>query len=574
MFSMNCKNCNAELEDGVERCPVCGMKAGSVSIKRSIKKMWITIAVASAIVLTLAISLVLIVPGGILRQSSDSSAANASEPLRDLFYVRNGALCYTSIDSISPKEIVQYDLPPQWRTVFAIQVSEDGRRFFYPKDIDNTKPNYCADIYCYDLMSKNPEALKVGSDINNYTINQDGSKIFYLKDKTLYVSDLADTDKIAANVCRFYIDKKGDRLIYETFDGRLVQYTVRKAAKDIGPGVVLQYVSADLNTVYYLKGDSLYLLKNGKNVSMIASGVVSVSNIYADGSLYYLKKNPANTLKSLYYYSDGRSAKISGYCDYAWSNEDHRTQTVLNSDASYCGSDGPLLVYSQPADGKADASDGAGPAELYACSGSKVLGKIGDKKPIRVEYDNINNKIYYAIDHSKNQFLYDLYCVAIDGETAFEVRKYAEDVSTGDILFGGNVVFIKSESNFGDGDLYVNNLKTDSFSNILNWWTNSANAFTYMGNISKYDHTFTLKLYQDEKVTKLANDVTFYMSYHFENKLAYLVRKGKRAVTGQLYLYDGAQAGQQIDTEVNAIIAPLGNQYYSFWDDQPTYDIE
>ena len=28
------------------------------------------------------------------------------------------------------------------------------------------------------------------------------------------------------------------------------------------------------------------------------------------------------------------------------------------------------------------------------------------------------------------------------------------------------------------------------------------------------------------------------------------------------------------DGDLNAIIAPLGNQYYSYWDDRPTYDVE
>ncbi len=562
----------------MERCPVCGVEAGLKNTEqRSNKKLWIAAAIASAIILALAISLIILDPGGIARQSILSSAAKTPEPLRGLFYVRNGILRHTSIDSISPREIVQYDLPPQWRTVFAIQESEDGRRFFYPKDIDNTKPNYCADIYCYDLTSENPEEFKIGSDINNYTINQDGSKVFYLVDKALYVSNLTGSDEIAANVCRFFIDKKGARLIYETFDGRLVLYAGKNKAKAIGSGFVLQYVSSDLNTVYYMKDGSLYLLKDGKDVRRLDSGVVSISNLYADGSFYYLKKNPANTLNSLYYYSDGRSAKISENCDNTWGDEAHRVQQVLDSKASYCGSDRPLLVYSQPAAGTAVTANGTGPAELYVCSGSKVLGKIGDEKPELLKYDAGNNKIYYGVNHNEDPFLYDLYCVTTAGEKASEAVKLAEDADFFGILPGGDVVYLKSESDSPGKDLYVNSEKIDSLSEILEPLKNgtaSFASFAYADNISRADHTFTLKLYQDGKVAELADDVTFYSCSYYNNSVAYLVRKGKRATTGGLFLYDGAKAGQPVDTEVNAIIPPMENQYYSYWDDQPTHDIE
>lgn len=75
-------------------------------------------------------------------------------------------------------------------------------------------------------------------------------------------------------------------------------------------------------------------------------------------------------------------------------------------------------------------------------------------------------------------------------------------------------------------------------------------------------------------MTKLADNVTNYMSRHYGNRLAYAVWTNKAVKTATLYLYDGSEPDRQIDTGVNAIIEPLKNQYYSYWDDQPTYDIE
>ncbi|HEX2947050.1 MAG TPA: hypothetical protein VHT96_13970 [Clostridia bacterium] len=601
------------------------------------RKSWIILTAAAGLILALAVL-------GIIPRNIFPLAANAPEPLENLFYVKNGTLYFTPLDTIAPKEIVDYNLPPEQREVFLLRESVDGRRFFYPDEIDNTKTNYCADIFCYDMASKTPRTMKIDSDINNYAINQDGSKVFYLKDKALYMSNLSKTKKLADEVSMFFINKEGSRLMYLTPDSRLFHYTGRGEAKELLSGITLLYVSPDLNTVYYLKDKNLYMLKDGNDTGMLDTDVVSVQNIYADGSFYYLKTNylkpfdyvnddmaasdaemkePKESdypdrksyseagrkyeakkardemritlkndkhreMKSLHYYSNGQSVKISGYCDNVWRDENHMVLWGWNLMVSDCGNDRPFMVYSQLTSDKINMSDVNGPAnvynhimnnvidnvEIYICGGSEVLGKLGDKKPVRVQYDTENNKIYFAVDHSENPYLYDLYCVTADSGNKSEVRKYAEDVYSLDILLGGNVVYVKSESNFGDGDLYVNNVKIDSFSNVRNWWTNSTNSFTYAGNISRYDHSFKLKLYKDDKITKVADKITNYISCFYGDRLVYLVWKNRNNFTGQVYLYDGPQANRLVDTEVNGLIPSMKNKYYSWWDDRLTHDPE
>lgn len=623
---MNSKNCNSEIEQTEK--------------KNRGRRIWVLTALGAGVVLILILLLIFTIFRGSICAPDDKVG-------NPLFYTKNGKVYYTSTDEIAPVEVISpnekvLDRSFSYYDVFSIQVSKDGRKLFYPNNIDLNNPEYNADIFCCNLASKNHDTIKVGSGINNYVPNQDGSKVYFLKNKDLYVSDLSNIKKIAAGIEEFCINKEGDLLMYVTLDSRLFQYTESyNEVKEIASNAKLHYASADLKTIYYLKDNSLYLLKDGKDAQMIVSDVASVLNIYEDGSLYYLKAHPIimsdyvnddmaasdakikepnesdypdrksyieacnrfmeknarddlrqllktdriEEINTLYYYANRKSTIVSEYCGNVWKDTDKIKLMPYHSLPVYCGNDRPLLIYYQFKAQKINMSDVTdytdiyndimnsllNNQETYVCSGSEVLKKIADKKPDQLEYDIGNNKIYYAVNHYDDKFHYDLFDVVIDGSKVSEARKYAENVQLPNYFsVGGSVIYLKSDgSNHLGGDLYVNNEKIDSHVDHSVCRIENTHSFIYATDYKK--GTYTLKLYQDGKITKISDNVSLYQ-YFDDNRTAYVVGTPVND-TAKLYLYDfGSQASQLVDSGMSGIFSPVKNFYYGY--NRSTYPME
>ena len=494
--------------------------------------------------------------------------------VQNLFYIKDGSIYHTPLDKIDLNKIA----PDTYnnnvsRNILYFQVSEDGKHMFYSDNIDTTMENVCADVYFCDLTDLSKERLLIGSKINNYVINQDGSRIYYVKDKILYLNDLSVTHEIASNVDQFFIDRAGDRAIIVTKEGRLLLYTVDKEVKEIDKNAVIHYASEDLNTIYYFNGNTFCRLMDGKKLQVIDSDIYAVLHLYEDGSLYYLKATDQTlSVYNLYYYSNGQSALVSDRCTNVWRNEDKKERLALHMDAFsgtkplrydsyYCGDDRPIMVYSEP---KADNSSD----EVYVCGGSKVLGKLADEKLDRCAYDLKNNKLYYT--YVKDfAFINDLYCATLSDTDVSNIEKYAEGVFIADnFLQGEFVIYFKNEESF-TGDLYINQEKVDRFVNVLNVRREEATD-TFLYECDNPGKASTLKLYRDGITTELAKDVFWYQQYA-DGRIAYSVGSPP---DGQLYLYDGTGERLLIDTGMAVIVTPLENKYYSYWDSRPPYELE
>lgn len=491
-------------------------------------------------------------------------AAELPKPLPNLFYIKGTSVCYISGDIISPKEITIF--PYNTQDQFYIRVSEDGKKLFYPDHVDVSKTDYCADLEYYELSSENPTSEMIDSEMNNFTMNQDGTRIFYLKNKDLYLSNLDTCDELATDVIEFYINKKGDTVIYVTSDHRLCRMTKDKYVTEIDINVKLQYVSPDLNTVYYIKDKNLYQLKAEKDIQRIASGLNSESDsiiyIYGDGSLYYLKPNYLNTsinTNSLYYYSNGKSTKISNYCSNVWMYSNETTHRDY-----YQGNNKPILAYTQVMPGNNNV-------EQYLCSGPNVLKKIATGDLNNLIYDIEHDRIFYIINFDQQSNQGDLYYVTVNGTEAAG-QKYIEDFIMYDpysIVIDDSVVYLKSGNNFAeDYYLYVNKKKIDS--KVIGWIypIENTDSFIYLNNAYIGEIcTETLNLFKDGKAIKISDHVSSYCAYD-DNCIAY-VSVNAQGIK-QLYLYDGSQTRILLDSFssnlilLSDFITPEENTYSSF----------
>lgn len=326
-----CKNCNAALEDSAKICNWCGAEvAGKVALKN--KRMSRSIVIASLIIVMVCLILFISLftnNSGIgkkadltepdqtsivkkpntlkptstpikepVNQSDSDESTNSNSPVENLFYMKGSSVYHTSLDTIKTEEVI-HSLFRNVDVTDPIFVSEDGQKLFYPQNHRETADEFT--IFGCDLRSKATQPTLIDYKINSYAINQDGTKVYYFKDQDLYLRDNARIKKIDSGVLQFMIDKKGDWILYTTVNGALYQKKGNQKKEKIADNAAVQYASKDLKTIYYMQYQTLYQIKDGKNITEIASGVDFINYVFENDTIYY---QHSNTIKMSDYIID------------------------------------------------------------------------------------------------------------------------------------------------------------------------------------------------------------------------------------------------------------------------------
>jgi|GEM_PF-2422495 hypothetical protein len=323
---IHCKNCNAALEDDAKVCTWCG-KEVEQSVKTKVKKMPLYIILG--IVIPVLLLLCLFIPmlshahknsnkqqsesnsqvtkSNPSKDGSNNSVSNnqegptgpsviPEEPIQNLFYLKGNSVYQTGMNRIQPKEVI-HDLYHKKQSIDPIYVSNNGKKLFYYQNHKAEVKDYTVMGYLLNLQKE--ERDKVLTEVKNYVINQEGTKIFYYKKDDLFVSDLSKSKLIDLSVKQFYINKEGSRIIYVGYDNSLNEIKDGQKKEVLAKDVTLQYVSPDLNTIYYIQTvykdgigspiRNLYLLKSGKDAIEIAKEIKNVLCIFKSGEVYYSK---------------------------------------------------------------------------------------------------------------------------------------------------------------------------------------------------------------------------------------------------------------------------------------------
>jgi hypothetical protein len=221
---------------------------------------------------------------------------------KGLLYLKDNELNYTSLSKIKPKELTDnlykdgtIDVYDASSLSYVVTLSKNGKRMFYPDKVSDSDEGIT--LYYRDINSKK-EGEKIDSDITKYWANDAGSKVLYIKgsERDLYMSDLSDKEKIDDDVTNFYTNSDLSKIIYINSEGSIYVKSGKKDREKIDSNSNIINVSANLETVYYLKDGNLYVKKGSKDKEKIASDVTNVLNVYDSGELYFLKSEE-NDLK-------------------------------------------------------------------------------------------------------------------------------------------------------------------------------------------------------------------------------------------------------------------------------------
>ncbi|MFA5675291.1 MAG: zinc ribbon domain-containing protein [Christensenellales bacterium] len=294
-----CHKCGAAANTGDSFCLSCGAQLGEAVpgvpaasgprqyVNQTAKKKKYGKVMALVLLGLIAVAAAVLIP--ILLGGGDGGA-------QSVFYLKDNEINCASLSSMNSQEITgslsENTLSAYEAGILSyyVALSPDGSILFYPDRITDYYSGIT--LYCKNLKSGG-DAIKIDSDVRTYCVNQNASKVYYVKgsDRILYVHNLNDKNKIAEEVARYYINESGSKVIYQTLEGGL--YSAESASSydkvKIDGDSAIVYVSDDLNEIYYLKDGSFYVKTGTADKVKIDSDIKEVIKVYETGEAYYLK---------------------------------------------------------------------------------------------------------------------------------------------------------------------------------------------------------------------------------------------------------------------------------------------
>lgn len=242
--------------------------------------------------------------GGVLAVAAAAVAAfflffNKPQARQQVLYIKNNNLyCYDmtadSITELTDKLMDQEDGRFNSQILLYVQCNQDKTRVFYPEKVQYTTADYSQSfgftLYYLDMNGKDAQPQKVDSGVSFYRISTDGSKVAYVKNGTLYRSDLESEEKIAKDISGYFLANDDlSRIGFVNTEGNVYLWQEGEEKEKIASNVSsIVHLAEDFSVLYYINDEhSLYKQEYGvEEKEKIASDVANAM-YFASGELWY-----------------------------------------------------------------------------------------------------------------------------------------------------------------------------------------------------------------------------------------------------------------------------------------------
>ena len=141
-------------------------------------------------------------------------------------------------------------------------VSEDGKYIFFP-DKNDDDDYYGLKLYYREVDKPEEEAIKIDSEVWDYTVNTSATLVTYIKGEegNLYQYKIGEDSKykIASGVIDYWVSDDANKICYLNDDSSLyLKYTDKDKEKIAREVSSVEYLNDEITTIYYIKNDSLY----------------------------------------------------------------------------------------------------------------------------------------------------------------------------------------------------------------------------------------------------------------------------------------------------------------------------
>lgn len=183
-----------------------------------------------------------------------------------------------------------------------IAFSKDGSYIYFPSDY--VSGSY--DLYRKKIKSKKDDAQKIASEISGYQLLTDGRVVVRQSDgeKLSVVNTKGDKEKLDSDVDWYSVSDDSKQILWGTSDDKMYvrDLNLKKEEKKLDSDVdTIIYISEDLKTILYKREENLCIMENFGEREKIASDVEQWQVSARDGKvvLYYTKDSGDGTMMSL-----------------------------------------------------------------------------------------------------------------------------------------------------------------------------------------------------------------------------------------------------------------------------------
>lgn len=443
-------------------------------------------------------------------------------------------------------------------------VSEDGKYIFFP-DKNDDDDYYGLKLYYREVDKPEEEAIKIDSEVWDYTVNTSATLVTYIKGEegNLYQYKIGEDskDKIASGVIDYWVSDDGDKIGYLNTEGSLyLKYADKDKEKIAREVSSVEYLNDEITTIYYIKNDSLYKQVEGEDRVKIASDVYSVIEIYDSGEIYYLKSEPEELLPM----DKGTIEQpVYSLCYFNGTEETVITDTFVYYDNSYnsyaIAANAAVIAY--------EAYDQSH-LEYERYIAVKDTATVVEQQEYATDFTiNADGTIVYYIDNIPDDKDYgELYRIDITNGVIGKPELYDCDVSSICFVNESKLQYFKdykTSENYEDsmGEMYIDKVRVGTdvcIWSVVNY--GDCDKVFYLTDWNDDKEYGTLKVYQGDKVTKIADDVCDY-SVTNDGRALYLYDYSLSNHKGELREWNNGET-RKIDDDVMSIIPLMESRSY------------
>ena len=229
-------------------------------------------------------------------------------------YAARGSVFLKDLSGGEPVMLMEYG------SCTDLMMSEDQKHLFYRA---SKSASQTFNLYHLDLGSSSREPEMLAAKVDQFYVNDRGTRVSYIRDSRLYVHDLKSEKFIAEWVNDFLCDEDFDTFVYSktrtevissTFVSEVAWYIKDGDAEpriigDGRKGVTPLRFTADGKTLIYSVDDKLYAWRNNEDI-LIAEKAYPKGNVFEDGTFYYSMGNDAGK-ESFCFYDGEKSIDIT-----------------------------------------------------------------------------------------------------------------------------------------------------------------------------------------------------------------------------------------------------------------------
>ena len=494
----------------------------------------------------------------------DSEAWQLTSRLIDYDNIDEEGLIFSSSSPLA--DVRRYNLG-DWT-----YVSEDGKYIFFPDKIDDDD-YYGLKLYYREVDKPEEEAIKIDSEVRAYTVNTSATLVTYIKGEEGYLYhnlyqykiDEDSKDKIASRVIDYWVSDDGDKIGYLDTEGSLyLKYADKDKEKIASEVSSIEYLNDKITTAYYIKDDSLYKQVEGEDRVKIASDVYSVIEIYDSGEIYYLKSEPEEPLLM----DKGTIEQpVYSLCYFNGTEETVITDTFVYNDNSYnsyaIAANAAVIAY--------EAYDQSH-LEYERYIAVKDTATVVEQQEYAADFTiNADGTIVYYIDNIPDDKDYgELYRIDITNGVIGKPEFYDSDVLYCNHIYeniefvnGSRLLYFKDCKNVdrtdAAGEVYIDKVRVGTdvcIRSVVNY--GDFDKVFYLTDWNDDKEYGTLKVYQGDKVTKIADDVCDY-SVTNDGRALYLYDYSLSNHKGELREWNNGET-RKIDDDVICIIPTIENR--------------